>query len=141
MPQATLPVLVPPRVFVDISSYQRPSDVLEQSFTSLIPLERVTVFFDDARGVELPEELFLMMPNIETLNLFYPKLYKGFLQSDPYGWHDNTNPLPSFRLLRLKEVPPLDDCWDDLAAFLDHRASENQTISLGVIGGFPPLRP
>jgi len=130
--------LVPPRVFLDVSSAQLPSVVLEQLFIDLVPLERVIAFLDNLPCMGLQEELFLMMPNIETLHLSSPEFYEGFLLPDPYGPHANADLFPSLRLLRLNGVPPLnDDSWDYLTTFLAHRASDNRTISLEVIGRFP----
>ena len=43
------------------------------------------MFSDADLGVELPEELFSMMPSIETICLFGATLSEGFLQPNPDG--------------------------------------------------------
>ena len=137
--QATPQVLEPPQVSLDIYHDIPSRNVLKQWSTSLIalvPLERV-VFFNDGSSMKLPGEAFLMMPNVETLYFSDPESYERFLQPNPDGPHVNENILPSLRLLRLEDIPPLDDdSWGRLTTFLAHRASKSQTISLEVIRRF-----
>ena len=80
--------------------------VLEQSLINLIaviPGEHVVSFHADLR-MKLPEELFSMMANIETLHIVDAHLSEGFLQPNPDGPRVNTKLLPSFRSLCLESV-------------------------------------
>ena len=131
LPEVSLAVRAPPLV-------------TEQSFINfiaLIPMENVRSFH--ARGAKtLPEELFFMMPNIETLRLSDVHLSRGFLQPNPNGPRANTKLLPSLRSLCLEHVMVhSDDDWGHLAEYLDHQTSGEQSISLEVIGRFPHGRP
>ena len=115
-----------------------PPDVLEQLFIDFIaPLPREHVlFFEDQVGKKLPEELYFMMPNIETLHISDVKSLKGgFLQPNPDGPCANMKLLPSLRSLRLRGAYLDDDDWDCLAKYIAHQTSGGQTISLDV-GGY-----
>ena len=125
-----------------VTPARQPPEVWERLFielTALVPLERVTSFNTNG-STKLPEELFRMMPNIETLHISYAKLSKGFLQPNPDGPHA-TKLLPSLRLLRLRRIVlQKDDDWVHLMTFLAHQTSDGQAISLEVIGEFPHNR-
>ena len=101
----------------------------------LAPLEHVRDFCADD-GTDLIGELFLAMPNIETLSISNPDLSQGFLQPNPDGPHPNTKLLPSLRSLRLEDIRYMDDDdWGELMTYLVHQTSDNQPISLRVVGG------
>ena len=138
--QTTPLVLESPRVLLTALVGLTPLDLQEQFLVNLIavtPRERV-VSFDAGLYMQPPEELFFMMPNIETLRLSGIGLLEGFLQPDPEGPHANTKLLPSLRSLCLEDVIYLnDDDWSLLTTYLAHQTSDNQTISLEVIGDFP----
>jgi len=122
----------------------QPPDIREQLFielVTLVPLERI-VSLDTNGGTKIPEELFCMMPNIETMRISCAELSKGFLQPNPDGPYATTKLLPSLRLLRLVYVVlQNDDDWGHLVTYLAHQTSDGQTISLEVIGEFPYERP
>ena len=85
-------------------------------------------------SVELPEDLLVAMPNIQTLWLSYPTMSYGFLLPDPDGPHANTKLLPSLRYLQLEDVAASDAGWEPLTIYLAHQTSEGQVISLEVFG-------
>jgi len=138
--QTTPIALELPRVMLTVLAKSPPFNVQEQFFVDLIaltPRERV-VSFDARLSMQPPEELFLTMPNIETLHLCDIQLLEGFLQPDPDGPHANTKLLPSLRSLCLENIMCLNnDDWGLLRAYLAHQTSDDQTISLKVIGDFP----
>ena len=105
-----------------------------------IPGECV-VSFDFDSDMELPEEVFLMMPNIQKLHLLRAKLSEGFLQPNPDGPRANTKLLPSLRSLWLEDVSLDDGDWDHLTRYLVHQTSDNQIISLEVTGDSPYMDP
>jgi len=130
----------PPRIsltaLTDVPLPEIPEQLLIDLIT-LIPRERV-VFFRAGADVKLPEDLFFMMPNIETLHLTGIVLSEGLLQPNPNGPHASRKLLPSLRLLRLEDVKYLnDEDWSLLTAYLVHQTSDGQTISLEVVGDFP----
>jgi len=116
----------------------------EQALTNLIPflpLEHIVSFFA-GHGTKLPEELLSMMPNIAALSISEVKLSEGFLQPNPNGPYANTKLLPSLRTLRLEHVLLTgDDDWGHLTTYLAHQTSDNQAISLQMIGDFPHVCP
>ena len=122
----------------------QPPEILEQLFVDLvtpIPLEWV-VSLDTNGSTKLPEELFCMMPNIETMRISCVELSKGFLQPDPDGPYATTKLLPSLRLLRLEYVVLQGgDDWGHLMTYLAHQTLDGQTISLELIGQFPRTGP
>ena len=121
-----------------------PPLVMKKSLTKLIaftPVEYVRSFHV-GMATNLPEKIFSMMPNIEMLHLRCVQLSEGFLQPNPNGSRANTKLLPSLRLLRLEDVKfQNDEDWDHLAKYLDHQTSDEQPISLEVIGRFPYTPP
>ena len=136
----TVPVMEPPRVSLAALADQPPPGVVERLFINIIatiPRERV-VFLDVGRDAKPPEELFFVMPNIETLHLSDVQLSEGFLQPNPDGQHANTKFFPSLRSLRLEDVVYLnDEDWNLLITYLAHQTSDGRAISLEVIGDFP----
>ena len=136
--QTTAPAQKPPRaMFAIVPATLPPPVVRKQLFINLIaplPRERI-VSFEDRIGGKLPEELFFMMPNIETLRIYGVKLSERFLQPNPDGPYANTKLLPSLRSLLLKRVIRVnDDDLDHLKTYLAHQTSDNQTISLRLTG-------
>ena len=131
--QFTTPVQNP-RVTLAVTLTDSP-DVLKQLFIHFIePLPREhIVSLKDRRGKKLPEELFFMMPNIETLHICVG-LSERFLQPNPDGPHANAKLLPSLRLLSLENVCLNDTSLGHLTKYLTHQTSDNQTISLEVRG-------
>ena len=133
-------VLGLPRVLLMALTRMPPLDAQQQFLINLIaltPRERV-VSFDASLCIQPPEELFYMMPNIETLRLCDIELLEGFLQPDPDGPLANTKLLPSLRSLFLENIIyQNDDDWSLLTTYLAHQTSEDQAISLMVIGDLP----
>ena len=133
-----------PRVSLMVNANLLPPSVIELSLVNLIaptPLEHVRSFHAGP-GTKLPEELFFMMPNIEALHISDTVLSEGFLLPNPDGPHANTKLLPSLRSLRLDNVSFMDDDdWGYLTTYLAHQTSDNQVISLEVIGDFPYVCP
>ncbi|KAF9647993.1 hypothetical protein BDM02DRAFT_3187523 [Thelephora ganbajun] len=81
------------------------------------------------------------MPNVEMLHLSDVEVSKGFLQPNPDGPHAKAKLLPSLRSLNLENVTLNDDDWGHLTTYLGHQTSDNQSISLGVLGDTPLMRP
>jgi len=136
--RTAVPVREIPRAAFSVSlASAPPPDVLEQLFIDFIaPFPREHVLdFEDTGGKKLPEELYFMMPNIETLRISNAKLVEGFLQPNPGGPRANTKLFPSLRSLCLRRVFLCDDDWDHLAKYLAHQTSGGQTISID-IGGY-----
>ena len=79
---------------------------------------------------EVPEDLLVTMPNIETLWLHSVKLSDGFLLPNPEGPHANMKLLPSLRSLRLEYLILEGSNWEPLITYLLHQTSEDQVISL-----------
>ena len=75
-----------------------------------------------------------MMPNIEILYLSEVEVTEGFLQPNPDGPYANKKLLPSLRSLYLENVTLGNGNWDHLTAYLVHQISDNQIISLEVLG-------
>ena len=116
-------------------------DAPEQLLIGLIapvPGEHVASFDFDSY-MELPEGVFSMMPNIETLHLTGAKLSEGFLQPKPGGPRANTKLLPSLRSLHLQDMNLDDDDWGPLVTYLVNQTSDNQIISLEVTGYYPRM--
>ena len=129
----------PPRVSFSVSDFP-PPDALGQiliNLFALIPQEHVVSFHAEF-GVWHPEELFFMMPNIETLHLSDLRLSEGLLQPNPHGPHANRKLFPSLRSLFLKNVIfQSEDDWSHFVTYLAHQTSDGQTVSLEVVGNFP----
>ena len=117
---------------------------LDQLFINLItpvPREHVVSFATDFH-TELVEELFSMVPRVETLYLSRMRLDKGCLQPNPDGPRANTTLFPSLLSLCLDDVTFLpDEDWSYLTPFLAHQTSRGQAISLEVMGRFPYTHP
>ena len=131
----------PPRVSLTLTDPPLPA--LERLLVGLIttiPGEHV-VRFDADLGVIPPEELFLMMPNIEALRLSDVDLYEGFLQPNPNGPHANTKLLPSLESLCLQDPFPVDGDWIHLMTYLTHQTSDGQIISLEMFGRIHYMSP
>ena len=141
--ETATPVQEPPQISLTTLTDLPPPDISEQfiiNLIALVPQERVA-FFSASIDVVIPDELYFMMPNIETLHLSDHLLFKGFLQPDPAGPHANAKLLPSLQLLRLEDVSyRKTEDWDLLLEYLAHQTSDNQRISLELIGNFPKLR-
>jgi len=138
--QTTTPVFEPPCVWLRIEADLPPPGALDQFFitlTTFIPKERV-VSFQAKLDVWPPEEVFLMMPNIETLCLSDLLLSDGLLQPNPRGPQANMKLFPSLRSLYLENarIRTKDD-WSHLLTYLAHQTSDGQTISLEVTGDVP----
>lgn len=104
---------------------------LATDIAALIPHEHV-VSLETEHPAELQEELFIKMPNIETLVLYNATLPDGFLQPNPDGPHANKKLLPSLQFLRLVNVITGDAGWEPLIVYVAHQTSGGQTISLEV---------
>jgi len=108
---------------------------------ALIPQTHVVSFnANSTHHMKPPEELFSMMPDIETLYLSGVEVSEGFLQPNPEGPHANTKLLPSLRSLHLEDVT-LGDDWGHLTMYLAHQTSDDQSISLEVFGDSPYMCP
>ena len=128
---------------VAVSLYPRALDAPDQfliGLFALVPGDLVASFhfYSD---MKLPEKVFSMMPNIETLHLTYVKLTEGFLQPNPDGPRANMKLLPSLRALCLEDVNLDNDDWGHLVTYLVHQTSDNQIISLEVNGDYPRMDP
>ena len=122
---------------------QPPPDVMEKlliDLVMLIPREHV-VYFNAEFDMELPEELLFMMPNMKLLHITGVELSKGFLQPNPDGPHANTKLLPSLETLCLEDVTLGNDGWSDLTTYLVHQTSDDQIISLEIVGESPYMCP
>ena len=99
---------------------------------ALIPQEHVVSLTLECK-LEVPEELFFAMPNIEHFRFHYPMLTDGFLQPNPDGPHANEKLLPSLRTLRLEYLSEDGDKgWEPLKTYLSHQTSGGQTILLQI---------
>jgi len=120
-----------------------PPHRLEQLVINLIapiPGGNVVSFATDSIAT-LPEEVFFMMPNIETFQVSNVELSKGFLQPNPDGLRANAKFLPSLQSLWLKDFTLEDGDWGHLTTYLVHQTSDNQTISLDMTGDSPYVHP
>jgi len=120
-----------------------PPGVLEQlliDLVALIPRERVEDFTAELDTKLLEEPLF-MMPNIKVLRTIGVQLSKGFLQPHPDGPHANTKLLPSLERLCLEDVVLNDDDWSHLTTYLAHQTSDDQAVSLEMVGKLPDMGP
>jgi len=142
--QTTTPIRDVPRVSLVVEVDLPHPDLLDQLFINLIallPLEHVGSF-DGGPQAKLSEELFFMMPKIETLSISDVKLSEGFLQPNPGGPYADMKLFPSLRLLRLEDVLFLNNGdWGRLTAYLVHQTSDSQAISLEVVGDFVHICP
>ena len=139
--KAAMSVCELPQVSLVVEGFPRVTKQWLIKLIVLTPMEHVRSL-RGGDGTKLPEEIFSMMPNIETLRLSGVRLSNGFLQPNPNGPRANTKLLPSLRLLRLEHVIFWnDDDWGHLTRYLDHQTSDKQPISLEVIGCFPHGRP
>ena len=120
-----------------VSIIAQPQDPLTKQLTldlvALVPRERV-VSFKTEYALGVPEELFVTMPNIETLCLHDAVLADGFLQPTPDGPHANTKLFPSLRSLLFWHVNADNTGWDPLTTYLAHQTSGGQTISIELMG-------
>ena len=143
-PHATVMERDPPfAVFVMEFNHVPPPDVLEQLFIGLtifLPHEYAVSFSADLH-VKPPEELFSMMPNVETLDLSGLELSKGFLQPNPDGPRANTKLLPSLRSLCLHDITLDGDDWSHLTTYLAHQTSDGRAILLEIGGCCPHMCP
>ena len=100
--QTTALVREPPRVSlasITDEALWLAEDRLLADLIMLVPRERV-VFFDAGLGVQLlPEELFLVMPNVEKLHLSNQPLLEVPLQPWPHWPRPDAKLLPSLRSL------------------------------------------
>jgi hypothetical protein len=139
------PALVRNRLFVEFAvglAGPTPPDVQEELFIDLIKhIPREVVALSAEFHVKLPDEVFLMMPNINTLRISGVEVSEGFLQPDPNGPHANTKLIPSLECLTLEDVIVNDNAWGHLTAYLAHQTSDNQIISLNIVGGSLNIRP
>jgi len=118
-----------------------PPTILEQfliNLIALIPGGPVISFTADLE-MKLPEELPLVVPNIETLSIRHTELSKGFLQPDPDRPHTKTKLLPSLRSLSLEYISLGDDGWGHHMTYLAHQTSHGRIISLRVSGDVPHI--
>ena len=109
-------------------------DLPERLFTdlvALVPHDHVVSY--SANHMNRSEELFFMMPNIETLCLSEVKVSKGFLRPNLDGLRANKKLLPLLRSLQLEDVALENGDWGDLTAYLVHQTSNNQITSLKVL--------
>jgi hypothetical protein len=107
-----------------------PMEKLYINLMALIPQAYVVAFRVNCR-MDIPEELFVAMPNIELLVLSEVTLSSGFLLPNPEGPHANTSLLPSLRSLWITHVQA-DAVWEALTTFLAHQTSCGRLISLHI---------
>ena len=138
--QAAPPTREPPQVsltvFTDLPPYALGQSLI--SLITLVPGEYV-VDLDCDFDMELPEDLFFMMPNIESLCLSDVFLSPGFLQPSPNGPHADTKLLPSLESLCLRDIFLSDNDWSHLTTYLAHQTSDGQAISFYIFGDTPHM--
>ena len=143
-------ILRPPSARFSTSFINLPPPEAKRLYVELlahIPRERVialnTFYFE-----EIPEEILVAMPNIQTLSIYGFRFSNGFLQPNPDGPHANAKLLPSLRHLYLTDVGPelspsseLEETysksqpgWGPLTHFLAQKAAENKLVSLHLGG-------
>ena len=103
------------------------------NFILSVPQERACSFNTNLPSNRL-EELFIAMPDIETLGLEGVVLSKGFLQPSPDGPYTGMKLLPSLRSLRLGGLILQDDSWGSLVAYPRHKISDGKPTSLKIGG-------
>jgi hypothetical protein len=142
---AIAPAPKPPFVAFTVVLADLPPDPLERLFidlVALIPKDHVVSFNANAADhMKPPEELFFMMPNIETLYLSEVEVSKGFLRPNPDGPHANKKLLPSLRSLHLEDVTLDNGDWGHLTTYLVHQTSDDQVVWLEVFGDSPHMPP
>ena len=102
-----------------------------RDLVAFVPQERVCSLRTSLPLAEL-EDLFIAMPNIENLVLFFAGLSEGFLQPNPDGPHSKSKLLPSLRSLHLIDCTLINHNWGPLTAFLGHQTSGSLPISLRI---------
>ena len=111
-----------------------PPDTLEQQFINVIapaPREHV-VLFDANIGVELPEELFSMMPSIETMPLRGDVVRRvPATRPGRTSRQQKTFPLASIAVSR--DIDLDDNDWGHLIAHLTRQAMDGQIVSFEVL--------
>ena len=115
-----------------IPSQDPPDPALKEltlDLLALIPLEHV-VSLKVEDHMEIPEDLFVAMPNIETLCLRNTIISNGFLLPDPTGPHANKSLLPSLKHLHMVNATTGDAGWEPFKAYMAHRASNGEPISI-----------
>jgi len=134
--RTTMPPLEPPVVRLRVFAVPNMLDQFLLDLIAPIPREHVISLHASKPDVQ---ELLSMMPNIETLCIANVELTGGFLQPNPNGPRANTKLLPSLRSLSLHDPTLSDDDWGHLTTYLAHQTSNNQAISLEIVGSFPHL--
>jgi len=136
------PIVVFTAVLADPLAPPHPPQELLFDLIALTPRSHIVSFnANAAHHTKPPEELFSMMPGIETLYLSGVEVSKGFLQPNPDGPHANTKLLPSLRSLHLEDVTLDDDDWGHLTTYLAHQTSDGQIVSLEMFGDSPYMCP
>ena len=139
--QTTASVQDPPQVLLTaLTDLPHLNAQLLVNLIALIPREHVAQLETEV-GMNLPEELLLMMPNIEVLRISGVELSEGFLRPNPSGPHANTKLLPSLKELCLRDITLDEGGWSHLTTYLAHQTSDGQAISLGVFGYIPYMCP
>ena len=115
-----------------VSLTRKPSgpemDKLCLGLMGFLPREHVVSF--DSLWWEAPPELFVEMPNLETLSYRgLACLSDGFLRSDPNGPHPSTKLFPSLRCLRLNTGRVGESGWEPLVRFLAQQKSNGRPVS------------
>jgi hypothetical protein len=115
-----------------------PDATLPLDLIALVPPERVGSL-ESVYRPDLPD-IMVAMPNIEILRLHDLTLSEGFLRPTPGGSEADDNKfLPKLRTLWLNMFGVGTAGWEPLMAYLTHRTSEYQGLSLEVSGWHPMM--
>lgn len=101
-----------------------------------VPLKHLEIFRTE-HTLEVPEETFRSMPNLNCLLLEDVTLSDGFLQVNPNGPHAGNELFPSLNSLCLRNVVVKDGDWRPLMTYLERQCSNSRHFFyLDVVSGF-----
>ena len=109
------------------------TDKLCIDLMALIPQARV-VSFKTFHSIQVPEEVLVAMPNIETLWLYGLTLPGGFPPPNPDGPRPDAKLLPSLRHLCLTDICANETSWAPLTRFLARQTSDGQPVEFRLSG-------
>jgi len=141
-----IPGMVPGHGYPSVSLSSGSRDKLPQgageklciNLIALTPRKRV-VGFIGVLDTHAMRDLLIIMPNIENLYLPGPMDFDMFLRPDPLS---NKKLLPSLRRLCLDSFTIRNgNGWRPLIAYLSHRMSGGQAVSIRLCGEYYPVPP
>ena len=118
---------------MSITGPHQATDKLCIDLMALIPQAHV-VSFKTFHSIQVPEEVLVAMPNIETLWLYGLTLPDGFPLPNPNGPYADAKLLPSLRHLCLTDVCADETGWEPLTRFLARQTSDGQSIEFRLSG-------